>query len=146
MRVLIVEDSTFNAFCLTRLLQVVCQTIHVTVVNDSLQALAYLEKNRPTLIILDGDLKALDGLGCNGPALAHTIWAKHADLPIIAWTNSDLMRQAFADVFRQYGKSFCEHTCWNKIVSPERIVQSLSYLVSQDINPRERANIKQLYV
>ncbi|MGQ3889339.1 response regulator [Legionella sp. CNM-1927-20] len=147
MRVLVVEDSTFNAFCLTRLLQVVYTQINVTVVNDSVQALAYLQNNVPALIILDGDLKASDGLECNGPALAHTIWSSYKYIPIIAWTNSEIMRQAFADVFRQHNKPFHDYHCWQKIVSLERIAQSLSYLIKQEQNfAKEQINLEHLYI
>ncbi|WP_419419875.1 response regulator [Legionella sp. D16C41] len=147
MRVLVVEDSTFNAFCLTRLLQVVNSQINVTVVIDSVQALTYLQHTTPELIILDGDLKASDGLGCNGPALAHTIWSNYKYIPIIAWTNSENMRQAFAEVFSRHNRSFHDYNCWQKIVSPERIAQSLSYLIKQKLTfAKGQVKLKQLYI
>ncbi|KTC76987.1 response regulator [Legionella brunensis] len=132
MRVLIVEDNAFNAFCLTRLLTAVNKQIQVIVVGDSLSTLNYLAENDASFIIMDGDLGASDGLYCNGPALAEVIWQKNPELPIVAWSDSENMRRAFIDVFKQYNKPFNEYSCWTKVVSQERIRQSLPYLLAQN--------------
>lgn len=130
MRVLIVEDNAFNAFCLTRLLESVYQQqVQIIVVNDSLSALNYLAQNNVALVILDGDLGVSDGVNCNGPALADAIWSNDPQLPIVAWSDSDSMRSAFAEVFKRYNQLLNEYTCWTKVVSQERIRQSLAYLI-----------------
>ncbi|MDI9819005.1 MULTISPECIES: response regulator [unclassified Legionella] len=136
MRVLIVEDNAFNAFCLSRLLLTVDKQIQVLLAKDSLSALSYVTGNKPSLVILDGDLGASDGLRCNGPALADMIWQANPNLPVVAWSNSDSMRSAFIEVFRQYNKPFNECSYWPKIVSQERVQQSLSSLVSWRANER----------
>lgn len=132
MRVLIVEDGAFNAFCLTRLLEGVCQQVQVNVVSDSLSALNYLMHNNPSLVIVDGYLRVGDGLSCNGPALVDAIWQTNPHLPVIAWSDCENMRHAFAKIFKQYNKPFNEYTCWTKVVSQERIRMSLPYLLAQD--------------
>ncbi|ASQ44703.1 response regulator [Legionella clemsonensis] len=132
MRVLIVEDNAFNAFCLTRLLTMVNKQIQTTVVSDSLSALNYIAQNNVAFIVMDGNLGATDGIYCNGPALAETIWQQMPKLPIVAWSDSEPMRKAFADVFRQYNKPLNDYTCWTKVVSQERICQSLPYLLAQN--------------
>ncbi|WED43038.1 response regulator [Legionella cardiaca] len=132
MRVLIVEDNAFNAFCLSRLLTTVNKQVQLMVVNDSLSALNYLAENNVSFVVMDGDLGATDGLYCNGPSLAEIIWQKFPELPIVAWSDSDAMRRAFIDVFKQYNKPFNEYTYWTKVVSQERIRQSLTYLVAQN--------------
>ncbi|KTD07596.1 response regulator [Legionella jamestowniensis] len=131
MRVLIVEDNAFNAFCLTRLLTMVNKHIQTTVVGDSLSALHYIAQNEVAFIVMDGDLGATDGVYCNGPALAETIWQQTPQLPIVAWSDSELMRKAFSDIFRQYNKPLNDFNCWTKVVSQERIRQSLPYLLAQ---------------
>lgn len=131
MRVLIVEDNAFNAFCLTRLLMLVNKQIQTTVVGDSLSALNYIAQNEVAFIVMDGDLGATDGIYCNGPVLTETIWQQTPQLPIVAWSDSEPLRKAFADVFRQYNKSLNDYTCWSKVVSQERIRQSLPYLLAQ---------------
>ncbi|HHF7344596.1 TPA: response regulator [Legionella feeleii] len=142
MRVLIVEDGAFNAFCLTRLLESVCQQAQVTVVGDSLSALNYLRDNTPALVIVDGHLRAGDGLKCNGPALVDAIWQTNPHLPVLAWSDCETMRHAFAEIFKQYNKPFNEHTYWPKVVSHERIRMSFSYLLrtgSGSFEPLQRS-------
>ncbi|KTD22743.1 two component sensor and regulator, histidine kinase response regulator [Legionella lansingensis] len=131
MRVLIVEDNAFNAFCLSRLLTTVDKQLQVAVVNDSLSAINYLAENDVSLVILDGDLGAADGLHCNGPALAEHIWQNDSHFPLIAWSDSECMRNAFVDIFRKYNKPLNDYTCWTKVVSQERIRQSLIYFMAQ---------------
>ncbi|MDP1603489.1 MAG: response regulator [Legionella sp.] len=133
MHVLIIEDSAFNAFCLTRLMQAACPQIQVITINNSVGVLSFLEKNRPSLIILDGDLRPNDELNCNGPALADAIWSNHSNqLPIIAWTDSESMRLAFAEVFKQHKKPFNDYHYWTKVVSQKRILQTIAYLIGND--------------
>jgi CheY-like chemotaxis protein len=133
MHVLIIEDSAFNAFCLTRLMQATCPQIQVTTINNSVDVLNFLEKNTPSLIILDGDLRPQDELHCNGPVLADFIWSSYSSqIPIIAWTDSDTMRLAFAEVFRRHQKPFNDYHCWTKVVSQERIMQTLAHLIGYD--------------
>ena len=134
MRVLIVEDNAFNAFCLTRLIEVVYKQAHVVVLNNSLNVLNFLAQNDTSIVILDGDLGASDGLHCNGPALAELIWMAKPQLPIVAWSDSDSMRSAFAEVFKQHSKPFNDHSCWTKIVSLERIYHSLPYVLTQNMS------------
>lgn len=70
MRVLIVEDSAFNAFCLRRLLESVVASISVTIVNNSQAALSFVNNYCPDIVIVDGDLGASpDEMNCNGPSL-----------------------------------------------------------------------------
>ncbi|KTC99314.1 response regulator [Legionella erythra] len=131
MRVLIVEDNAFNAFCLTRLLQSAQPSVQVIVVNDSLSALNVIESEDVSLVIVDGDLGVGDGLLCNGPALADALWELKPSLPVIAWTDSEIMRSAFAETFKQQQKCFNDIYCWPKIVSQERISLALNYLGKQ---------------
>lgn len=128
MRVLVVEDHSFNAYCLQRLLETSVPHIKVSIVNNSLAAMTHLQKDRPDLIILDGHLGVSDGLHCNGPILADTIWKNYPQMRIISWTDSESMRQAFAAVYKQHGKSFNVYSSWSKVVNPERIRKSLAYV------------------
>lgn len=142
MRVLIVEDNAFNAFCLTRLLTTVNKQIQITVVNDSLAALAYLAENDVSFVVVDGDLGVVDGLNCNGPSLAELIWQNQPNMPLIAWTDSDTTRRAFIEIFKQYNKPINEYTCWTKVVSQDRIRQSLTYLLAQNLDKYFATDIK----
>ena len=129
MHILIVEDNPFNAFCLTRLLQSVYRQIQVSVVGNSVDALNFLQQNTLSLVILDGDLRANNESHCNGPTLADVIWSSGYTIPIIAWTDSEGMQQAFADVFEKHNKFFNENHCWTKIVSQKRMIQTLAYYI-----------------
>ncbi len=131
MRVLLVEDNSFNGYCLQRLLETAIANIKVSVVQNSAAAIAAVEKQVPDLIILDGDLGISDGLNCNGPALADTLWKQHPHIQIIAWTDSDNMQQAFSSVFKQHGKPFNSYSAWTKVVSQEKIRKSLRYYCGQ---------------
>ncbi|WP_133130658.1 response regulator [Legionella yabuuchiae] len=125
MRVLIVEDNAFNAFCLTRLFEAVCAAAQVTVVTESHDALLKLEQLHPHLIVLDGDLGAEDGRYCNGPVLADLIWRKYPSHAIVAWTDNLLMRRAFAEVFHAHRKPFKDFTMWSKIIPQKQLYQAL---------------------
>lgn len=131
MRILIVEDSAFNAFCLKRLLEQMDKELKVDIVPHSEAARSFLAKNPMSLVVLDGDLGASDGIFCNGPALADTIWANNPQQAIVAWSDSTTMRAAFAEVFKEYNKPFNANTCWSKVVSLDRLSQSLSYLMKE---------------
>jgi CheY-like chemotaxis protein len=137
MSVLIVEDNAFNAFCIKRLFAFINNELDLTIVPDSFSALSYLAENNPALVILDGDLSTSDGCYCNGPVLAELILRTNPQLPIIAWSNSEPMRAAFAEVFRQHNRLLNDYNCWPKIVSVERINNSLSFLLN--LNPTVEA-------
>lgn len=133
MRVLIVEDNAFNAYCLRRLLESVLIPVDVTLVNHSQAALAFVESNEPDVVIIDGDLAVSDGINCNGPALADMLLAKYPYLPLIAWTNSELMRDAFAQTFKQHKKPFNEHNNWSKVTTAERICRAWNYFFADSV-------------
>ncbi len=136
MRVLIVEDSRINAFCLTRLLETIyLDTIQVVVVENSAEALLRLSKWRPDLLVLDGDLGASEGESCNGPVLADLVWRKIPNQAIIAWTDNEAMRKKFKEVFKQYQKPFNGSTLWPKMISQKSLQKSLSDLsLTQDVD------------
>lgn len=127
MRVLIVEDNAFNAFCLRRLLESVVTSVSVTIVNNSQTAMSHINNNLPDMVVVDGNLGATDGLHCNGPALTKVLLQKYPYLPIIAWTDSESMREAFAVVFNQYNKPLNEYNMWTKVISIERICKTWAY-------------------
>lgn len=126
MRVLIVEDNAFNAFCLSRLLQTVNKQLKIKVVSDGCSALRYLTQYEVSLIILDGDLGENPNSNDNGPTLANSIWSKNSQIPIIAWSDSEDMRAAFAGVFKQHNKAFDHKSCWPKAVDSGLVLQALS--------------------
>lgn len=128
MRILIVEDNAFNAFCLRRLLESVVTSVSVTIVNNSQAALCHIDNNSFDMVVIDGDLGAAsDKAYCNGPDLAHLILQKNPLLPIIAWSDSESMREAFALVFKQYDRLYNEYNCWTKVISLERICKTWAY-------------------
>lgn len=127
MQVLIVEDNSFNAFCLSRLITGICKFAKITVVTNGCKALQYLEEANPDLIILDGDLGANDAQ-TTGPMLAGQLFKKFPHKPIIAWTDCESMRHAFAKVFDQHSKSFNEFNSWPKLISKDKIEATLNYL------------------
>lgn len=131
MRVLIIEDNTFNAFCLTRLFEAICKQAQVSVVTDSIEALSTLEAFNPHLVILDGDLGAGDGCYCNGPVLADLILRQFPNKALVAWTDNEPMRQAFADVFKTHQKPFNDTTIWSKIMCHNKLYQILAELASE---------------
>lgn len=127
MRVLIVEDNAFNAFCLRRLLESMSTSLLVTIVNNSQAALSAMQINVPDIVIIDGELGAHDGIHCNGPALADAIFQKFPHVPLIAWSDSIVMREAFSTIFKQYNRPFNEHSSWTKVISLERIRKTWAY-------------------
>ncbi len=127
MRVLIVEDNAFNAFCLRRLLESVVTSVSVTIVNNSQAALSLVHNNVPDVVIIDGDLGANDGVHCNGPVLADTLLQKYPHLPLIAWSDSLPMREAFSKIFKQHGKPLNEYNTWTKVITIERITKTWAY-------------------
>lgn len=127
MRVLIVEDNAFNAFCLRRLIEQVILTVSVNVVQNSHDALAVISNHIPDLVVIDGDLGTTEGLNCNGPELANILLQKYPQLPLVSWSNSESMNESFMQVFRMHGKVYNECTIWTKLVSLESLVQTLNY-------------------
>lgn len=127
MRVLIVEDNAFNAFCLRRLLESMKQSVSVTIVNNSRDALSLINYYLPDIVILDGDLGAKGTSFFNGPELANHILQKYPSLPIIAWSDSDLIKKEFAGVLIRYNKLLNEYSIWPKVVSSERIDNTFAY-------------------
>lgn len=129
MRVLIVEDNAFNAFCLRRIVESVMTSVSVTIVNNSVAALSLIQNYHPDMVIIDGDLGAAsaDPAYCNGPELIRILLQKYSHLPLIAWTDSDDMRQEFARVFKSYSIPVNEFNSWPKVVSKDRILNTLAY-------------------
>ncbi len=128
MQVLIVEDNVFNAFCLTRMIEASCYPVQVTVASDCMTAMKQVEKYRPALVVMDGDLGAQDDRYDNGPALADILWQQYPQLTVVAWTDSDRMRKAFAEVFQRHNKRFDEYSSWTKAICPKHLIQSLNCL------------------
>lgn len=132
MRVLIVEDNAFNAFCLRRLLESVVTSISVTIVNNSQAALSFMNNYCPDIVVMDGDLGASnDEVNCNGPELAGILMQKYPQLPIIAWSDSDIMREDFIQVFKNYGRLLNEYNTWTKVIGLERICKTWTYYFSE---------------
>ena len=128
MHILVVEDSSFNAFCLRRLLESNLQDVDVTHVSDSLQAIKALNNQPFDLAILDGDLNATDGLCFNGPTLADTIIQSHPMLPLIAWSDDASFQKAFVDVFQSHHRLINDASVWPKMVTPNRIINTFQTL------------------
>jgi DNA-binding NarL/FixJ family response regulator len=119
MRVLIVEDNAFNAFCLRRLLESVLGTSCViTVVDNSHAALTLIYRSSaPDLIIIDGQLGAPDSGGyCNSPELANILLYKYPELPIVVWSDEDEVRREFMRVFQAHDRLIQDCYFWNKTV------------------------------
>ncbi len=128
MRVLMVEDSAFNAFCLAQLLENICPGVEALIAKNSLDAIHFMDTSIPDLIVLDGNLEALDSNQCNGPALADFIWRQHPYMPIVAWTSHDEMVKKFKDVFFAHHKPFNDLTCWPKSLDYNRLLQAITAL------------------
>jgi CheY-like chemotaxis protein len=127
MRVLIVEDNFFNAYCLQQLLENIFKEIKISIVSKSTDAISAVQSDKPACVILDGFLNSSDGLDCNGPVLADMLWQRDPALVIIAWTDSIVMRNAFKSVFKQHNKPFSGSFIWPKVVSEARIISSFAY-------------------
>lgn len=128
MRVLIVEDNDFNAFCLRRLLESVVTNGTVTIVNNSNAALILFYSKPFDLVIIDGQLGALKKTNyCNGPELAQILLYKYSDVPLIAWTDSLEMRQSFSHIFSQYERAVNDFTFWDKTVTLETICKTWAH-------------------
>ena len=127
MRVLIVEDNAFNAYCLRRLLESASSSIAVTIVSNSQAALSLIYTNMPDLVVIDGDLNAVGDSQCNGPELADILLQKFPHLPLIAWSDSEPMLHAFAQSFKSHGRPFNEYNSWLKMISAERILKTWIY-------------------
>lgn len=127
MHVLIIEDSAFNAFCLSRLLEAVAASVSITVANNSKDALSSISVNMPDLVIIDGELNLIDELSTHGPQLAAVLLQKYPHLPLIAWSDSEFMRGAFTKVFTQHNRLVNEYNTWTKTVNAECIHKTLDY-------------------
>lgn len=138
MRVLIIEDSVFNAFCLSRLLESVITPVSIDVVSNSQDALSFLDTQAPDLVIIDGELNLIDELSTHGPQLAAVILQKYPHLPLIAWSDSEFMRGAFAKVFIQYNRLVNEYNTWTKTVSPECIQKTWAYYFDESVGTKQK--------
>lgn len=127
MRVLIIEDNAFNAYCLCRLVESVIASVSVNVVTNSRDALSFMDINLPNLVIIDGDLGMVDEWSCHGPQLAALLLQKYPSLPVIAWSDSEFMRGAFAKVFVQNNRLVNEFNTWAKAVSLECVHKTWAY-------------------
>ncbi|QEY53303.1 response regulator [Legionella longbeachae] len=127
MHVLIIEDNAFNAFCLSRILETVIPSVSVTVENNSQDALSAIDNHVPDLVIIDGELNLIDELSTHGPQFAAILLQKHPHLPLIAWSDSEFMRGAFAKVFMQNNRKINEFNSWSKTVSPNDIRKTVEY-------------------
>lgn len=127
MRVLIIEDNAFNAFCLSRILESINASMSIETVSNSQDALAWIESQVPDLVIIDGELNLINEFSTHGPQLASVILQKYPHLPLIAWSDSEFMRSAFAKIFSQSNRLVNEYNTWAKTVSPECIQKTLSY-------------------
>ncbi len=143
MRILIIEDNEFNAFCLRRLLESVIHNTSVTTVNNSSSALTLFYSQSFDLVILDGDLgaaRAKDAY-CNGPELVSILLYKYPHINLIAWTDSSIMRQEFDVIFRQYGRKLDDIGLWNKTVAVETIRKTITHYF-----PEKTPNLSTSYI
>ncbi|TAL58566.1 MAG: response regulator [Legionella sp.] len=140
MRVLIVEDNAFNAFCLRRLLESTIAMLSVTIVSNSQAALTLMQQQLPDLVIIDGDLGQVSEIQYNGPILADILIQKYPQLPIIAWSNSASMVQAFAHVFKHHQRSLNQYNCWSKMVNAESILQTWTHYFGESMSDNKALN------
>lgn len=123
MRVLVVEDDAFNAFCLQRVLQLAFLDCQVELAHNSAIALQHLSHTSYDLLVLDGDLGVMeeDKL-CNGPALLDKLWQEKPRQKAVAWSDSSRMLQEFRSVFHRHGREFTQSCCWPKTITAQKIV------------------------
>ena len=126
-------------FRLCRLLESADPSVSVTIVNNSQTALSLINSDLPDIVIVDGDLGANDGALCNGPSLVDALLQKYPYLPLIAWSDSEPMREAFSSVFKQHNKPFNEYNTWPKVVSLERILKTHAYHFGEFIGGHSQA-------
>ena len=127
MRILIIEDNTFSAFCLRRILESVLASVSVIVTSNSQDALSLIDFELPDLVIIDGELEQVNESSRHGPQLAAAVLEKYPHLPMIAWTDSEFMREAFAKVFIQHNRLVNGHSIWAKVISPECVRRAWTY-------------------
>lgn len=128
MHVLIVEDNALNAYYLRRLLESLIEPSSVAIVNNSQSAIEYIANQGADVVIMDGDLGvAPDDVRYNGPELADFLLNRHPTLPIITWSDSELMHESFSKVFNKHGTSLNEFNSWMKSVQIERICKTWAY-------------------
>ncbi len=125
MRVLIVEDHPFSAYCLQRLLESTDEDIQVLQAKFDIDIDVQVDLFRPDVVVLDGHL---DNNEFNGPALADRLWKKYLHLQIIAWTDSEAMRIAFQSIFHSHNKIFNDQFYWPKTITLKRVANSLAVL------------------
>lgn len=128
MRILIIEDSEFNAFCLRRLLESVVSSASITIANTSNEALS-LFYSRPFDLAIIGELGPVKSrtVHCNGPELAQILLHKYPNVLLIAWTDSMRMRQEFSYIFNQYNHTLNKFNLWNKTVTIETICKTWTH-------------------
>lgn len=130
MRVLIVEDNSFNAFCLRRLLESFIAVDEVTIVNNSHAALSSLYEILPDLVIVGANLGSVDAKShCSGFELSHIILHKYPHLPLIVWLDAQDKYDAFAQLFNRYNRTVNNLTLWPKTISLAHITKAWSYHV-----------------
>jgi CheY-like chemotaxis protein len=127
MHVLIIEDNSFNAFCLRRLLELVVASVSVVIVNNSQDALSSIEISVPDVVIIDGELSLVDELSIHGPQLAAVLLQKYPYLPLIAWSDSEFMRGSFAKTFTHHSRLVNEYNTWTKTVDLKCIRRTLTH-------------------
>lgn len=138
MRVLIIEDNSFNAFCLRRLLESNIALVSVTIVNNSRDALSVASIDLPDLVIIDGELCVTYESVSHGPQLAAILLQKYPHLPIVAWSDSEYMRGAFAKVFVQNHRLVNEYNTWAKAVSLECIHKTWAYYFGNSVGEKQQ--------
>ncbi|MGL5743447.1 MAG: response regulator [Legionella sp.] len=137
MRVLIIEDNAFNAFCLCRLLESAITSVSTTVVSNSQDALSVMEINVHDLVIIDGELNLIDEMSTHGPQLAAVLLQKYPHLPLISWSDSEFMRSAFAKIFIQHNRLVNEYNTWTKAVSLKSIHKTWTYYFGEAIGEKK---------
>ncbi len=138
MRVLIIEDSAFNALCLSRLLESVITSVSVAVVSNSQDALSFINTHVPDLVIIDGELNLINESSTHGPQLAAVILQKYPHLPLISWSDSEFMRGAFAKVFIQHNRLVNEYNTWAKTLSAECIQKTWAYYFDESLGKKQQ--------
>lgn len=129
MYILLVEDNSLNASFLSRLLENTSKSTQIRVVDNAFDALMKLTEEQFDCVILDGKLAdANKEAVCHGPALANTIWQYYPQMPIIAWTDSKPMQEAFSKVFDACGKASDKRYFWPKKPDIEQISLSLGWI------------------
>lgn len=128
MRVLLVEDNSFIAFCLTRFLKEALVDAHVSVVKDADSAYQAVTHDTPDLLILDGHLSD-DARAETGPEIADKVWQAFPDMAIVACTDSESMKGAFKTIFERHQKAFDKDSNWPKNISDRATVSRVYHKI-----------------